>query len=311
MKILVTGGAGFIGSVLVPKLLKEGHDVTVLDNFLYKQNTLLEHCKSPKFHIVRGDVRNKKILKEQVSRADVIIPLAAIVGMPACKHNPELAEQVNFEHPRDVVLFKTKDQIVLFPNTNSGYGIGTPMEVCTEESELKPISVYGVTKVKAEKAILEGENSAVFRLATVFGVSPKMRLDLLVNDFTYRAWWDKFITLFEKDFVRNYVYIGDVADLFVWGIANFEKVKGEIFNFGLSNANLTKLQLAETIKRHVPEFTIMVAEVGKDPDQRNYIVSNEKIEKRGFKATTSIDAGVEELLKSFQILNPSNYSNLL
>lgn len=311
MKVLVTGGAGYIGSVLIPKLLSAGYDVTVLDNFLYQQHSLLDLCSNPRFNIVRGDVRNKKLLKDQVSNADVIIPLAAIVGMPACKHNPELAEQINYEHPRDVMFFKSKDQIVLFPNTNSGYGVGQPMMQCTEETELKPISVYGVTKVKAEKVVLDGGNSAVFRLATVFGVSPKMRLDLLVNDFTYRAWWDKYITLFEESFVRNYVYIGDVADLFVWGLQNFEMIRGEVFNFGLSDANLTKLELCHKIKEHLPDFIIALAEIGNDVDQRNYLVSNEKIEKRGFKARTSIDKGIEELLKSFQILNPQKYSNIL
>ena len=310
MKVLVTGGAGYIGSILVPELMKAGHDVTVIDNYMYRQNSLLNNCYEDRFKIIRADVRDNEIIKRELNTHDVIIPLAAIVGMPACKRNPKMAIEVNYEAIRYIARMKSKDQLLLFPNTNSGYGQGEGA-VCTEESQLNPISVYGITKVDAEKAVRDVENSVVFRLATVFGVSPKMRLDLLVNDFTYRAWNDGYIVVFEGHFKRNYVHIRDVARLFEWSIKNWGNVSNDVFNFGLSNANLSKLQLAELVHTQIPNLIVHEIIGPQDPDQRNYIVLNDKIESRGFAASISIQKGIDELLKSFNILQPSLYSNIL
>jgi len=307
--VLCFGAAGYIGSVLTPLLLNFGYKVTAIDNYLYRQNSLLDLCHHQNFNIIRGDVRDKKLLEEQIPKHDVIINLAALVGMPSCKRNPLMAEQVNYEAVKNMMKLKSKDQLFLYPNTNSGYGQGEGI-IFTEESSLNPISVYGITKCKSEKLIREYENTVVFRLATVFGASPRFRLDLLVNDFTFKAWSDRYITLFESNFIRNYVYIGDVAELFIWSINNWNSVKDQVFNFGLSNANLTKLELCNKIKKQISDFLITRAEIGKDPDQRNYIVSNEKIERTGFSATTSVDEGIKELIKSFQIINPYIYSNL-
>lgn len=310
LKLLVTGAAGYLGSILTKKLVHSGYIVTALDNFHYRQNTLLDLCSEINFNIVRGDARDKELVKKLLKDADVIIPLAALVGMPACKKNPQLAQEVNCDAVKFIVDNKSSDQRVLFPNTNSGYGLGQGLSYCTEETELKPVSIYGKTKIDAEKAVLDAGNSLVFRLATVFGASPKMRLDLMVNDFVYRAWWDHFMVLFESHYKRNFVYIGDVANAFIWGIENFDRVKNQVYNFGLSDANLTKLELCQLIQKHVGDFHIDLSEIRKDPDQRNYIVSNDKIEKAGFKATTSVDFGIYELLKSFEIINPQVYSNL-
>lgn len=310
MKILVTGGAGYIGSVLVPLLLKNGHEVTVVDNYMYRQNALLTHCWNEKFRIVRGDVRDSELIRKEVASHDAIIPLAAIVGMPACKRNPKLAYEVNFEAIRFITKIKSKDQLLLYPNTNSGYGQGEGA-IFSEDDALNPISIYGVTKVDSEKAVREVENSVVFRLATVFGVSPKMRLDLLVNDFTYRAWSDGYISLFEPNFKRNYVHIWDVARVFAWALSKFDLVKGEVFNFGLSSANLTKLELCETIEKQLPDFKLAIFDDQKDPDQRNYIVLNDKIESKGMKAVISVEQGISELIKSFNIIQPSQYTNIL
>jgi nucleoside-diphosphate-sugar epimerase len=310
-RILLTGGAGYIGSVLVEELLKTGmYEVTVLDNFLYGQNSLLNLCFDKNLKIVKGDVRNKTLLLTQMQKADIIIPLAAIVGMPACKQNPELATAVNFEAIKFIANNKSHDQLLLYPNTNSGYGIGKDDLFCTEQTELLPVSLYGTTKVDAEKAVLSVTNSMAFRLATVFGVSARMRLDLLVNEFTWRAYNDGFIVLYEAHYKRNYIHIRDVARAFMWAIDNWKKVNGDVFNLGLSNANLSKLELCQKIQQFVPNFHIDKAEVHKDPDQRNYIVSNEKIEKCGFSQAYSIEDGIEELLKAFPLLNNNKYTNL-
>ena len=292
LKILVPGGNGYLGNILVSELLNNDYSVTVIDNLMYRQHhTLLEHCFNSKFRFIKGDVRDSHLIKQEVSKHDVIIDLAALVGAPICEKNPTLAYQVNYEAVKNIVQLKSKDQLFLFPNTNSGYGQGEGA-IFTEESELKPISIYGTTKVSAEKSVRQFENTVVFRLATVFGVSSKMRLDLLVNDLTYRAYNDGFISLYEPHFMRNYVHIRDVAKLFRWSIENWNKVKNDVFNFGLSEANLSKLQLCEKIKEHIPEFKITIFDDRCDPDQRNYIVKNDKIEARGFKATISLDVGI-------------------
>lgn len=310
MRVMLTGGAGYIGSLLTEKLLQDGHEVTVIDNFMYKQHSLLNLCSDPKLTVIKGDIRRKELLKQHVHKYDVIIPLAAIVGMPACNNNPELAYQINTQQITDILSLRSHDQMLLFPNTNSGYGQGEGA-VFTEESELNPISVYGKTKCESEKRVRDEQNTVVFRLATVFGSSPKMRLDLLVNDFTYRAWWDGYITLFESHFKRNYVHVKDVSNLFAWSIKNWNDVKDDVFNFGLSEANLSKRELCEKIQIYLPSFYINEHENKKDPDQRNYIVLNDKIESRGFKASYSIDQGIQELLKTFQIIQPQIYSNII
>jgi len=309
VSVLITGGAGYIGSILTERFVTQDYKVTVYDNFMYRQNTLLNLCFHPNIKFVRADVRDEASLAKEVRNNDVIIPLAAIVGMPACKKNPLVAKQINQDQIENICKVKSKNQLLLYPNTNSGYGQGEGV-VFTEEDALNPISVYGQTKCEAEKMVRNVDNSVVFRLATVFGCSPKMRLDLLVNDFTYRAWNDGFISLFEGHFKRNYVHVRDVAAVFDWTILNWDKMKNEVYNFGLSDANLSKLELCQKIKSFVPNFKIVQFEDAKDPDQRNYIVQNSKIEKRGFKAFISVDHGIQELLKSFEILNPSIYTNL-
>lgn len=308
MKVLITGGAGYIGSILVPKLLAKGHEVTVIDSYMYRQHSLLELCSNPNLNIIRGDARDTRIIFNAVKTADVIIPLAALVGMPACRSNPILARELNYDAIKFICDIKSKDQMILYPNTNSGYGQGEGSEF-TENSILNPVSVYGTTKVEAEHAVLDVANSMVWRLATVFGVSPRMRLDLLVNDFTYRAWYDRYLVLFEAHFIRNYIHIHDVGDAFCWAIENWDRVRGEVFNLGLSNCNLSKMDLALAIQKVLPDLHIAEAPLSIDPDKRNYIVINDKIESRGFVASRSLEQGIRELLKSFQIIQPQVYSN--
>lgn len=308
--ILVTGGAGYLGSVMVPELLKQGHKVTVLDTFMFGQNSLADICFIENFSVVRGDARDECILRKLTKDVDIVIPLAALVGAPLCNRDQIGTITINRDAIQTLSDVLSKDQRILMPVTNSGYGIGQDGVYCTEETPLNPISTYGKTKVEAEEIILQRENSISFRLATVFGMSPRMRLDLLVNDFTYRAFNDGFIVIFEGHFKRNYIHIRDVARAFIHGIENFDKMKGEAYNVGLSDANLSKLELCAKIKEHIPNFTIMEAEIGKDPDQRNYIVSNEKIEATGFKPQFSLDMGIKELIKGYTIINNSKFSNV-
>lgn len=309
-RVLVTGGAGYIGSVLVPELLKLGHPVTVIDNFSFNQSSLLDCCAYEGFQVVRGDVRDKALLKKHVERADIVIPLACLVGAPICAQRPAEAQAINCDAVKMIVDLSRDGQRILYPNTNSGYGIGKAGEFCTEESPLNPISVYGTTKVEAEKYVLASGRGLTFRLATVFGISPRMRVDLLVNDFTYRAVTDRFVILFEAHFKRNYIHVRDVAGAFIHALANWDRMKGEAYNVGLSDANLSKMELCLEIRKQVPEFTIMEAPVGKDPDQRNYIVSNEKIERTGFKPGHSLSWGIAELIKGYQIVRRNQYANV-
>ena len=308
--ILVTGGAGYLGSVMVPELLKLGHKVTVLDTFMFGQNSLSDVCHLDNFNIVKGDARDKSLLKSLTKDKDIVIPLAALVGAPLCNRDMIGTVTTNKDAIQTLSDVLSKEQRVLMPITNSGYGVGQDGIYCTEETPLNPISTYGQTKVDAEKIILERENSMSFRLATVFGMSSRMRLDLLVNDFTYRAVNDGFIVIFEGHFKRNYIHIRDVANAFIHGIDNFDTMKGEAYNVGLSDANLSKLELCEIIKKQVPNFTIMEAEIGKDPDQRNYIVSNDKIEATGYKPQFSLDMGIKELLKGYTIINNNKFANV-
>lgn len=310
MKILVTGGAGYIGSIMVPELLKKGHEIVVIDNMMYGQSSLLECCNNKKFNIIRGDVRDKNLMSKLMKDVDAIFPLACLTGAPLCKKDPMGAQTIIIDAIKMMMNLKSKDQIIIFPNTNSGYGIGESGKYCTEETPINPISSYGKLKCEAEKIILDSRNAVTLRLATAFGVSPRMRLDLLVNDFTYRAFYDRFIVLFEAHFNRNYIHVRDVARAFMHALDNIDKMRGNTYNLGLSDANLTKMQLCEEIKKQIPDFYFVEAKVGEDPDKRDYLVSNEKIEKTGYKTTVSIRDGISELIKSFQIIKKNQYSNV-
>ena len=310
MKILVTGGAGYLGSTMVPDLLAAGHEVTVLDNFMYKQNSLAHVCHYPSFKVVRGDIRIESTVRPLIAEADVIIPLAALVGAPLCSKDPVGAKTVNHDAVMLMLKLVDKEQILLMPTTNSAYGTGGENNYCTEESPLRPISQYAIEKVEIEKAFMEHPNAISFRLATVFGMSPRMRTDLLVNDFTYRAVYDRFVVLFESYFKRNYIHVRDVSRVFQHALKNFDAMRGQIFNVGLSDANVSKKELCEHIQKHVQDFIFLEAPVGKDPDQRNYVVSNEKIESTGFKPMHSLDAGIAELVKGYTMIKNSCYGNV-
>jgi nucleoside-diphosphate-sugar epimerase len=307
--ILVTGGAGYIGSTLVPRLLEAGHSVTVLDNFLFKQASLNNCCHYDNFSVVKGDIRTERTMLPLLKKADVIIPLAALVGAPLCNLDPVGATTTNHDAITLMLKHVSPEQRILMPTTNSAYGSGDENNYCTEDSPLRPISQYAIDKVAVEKELMQHPNVISFRLATVFGMSPRMRLDLLVNDFVYRAVNDRFVVLFEGHFKRNYVHVRDVARVFEHGLANFEKMKGQIYNVGLSEANVSKKELCEHIQRVVAEFVFVDAQVGRDPDQRNYIVSNEKIEKTGYKPTFSLDRGIQELVKGFVMIKNNLYGN--
>jgi len=309
-KILVTGGAGYLGSILAPELLGKGYKVTVLDSLMHEQNPLLECCANPKFNFIKGDICDESLMAELIPQFDAILPLAAIVGAPACKMNPTVTKLVNYDAHISIINKVSPSQMIIFPTTNSGYGIGEKDMYCTEESPLRPLSEYGKMKVEVEKALLDKGNAITYRLATVFGMSPRMRIDLLVNDFTYRAYKDRFIIIFEEHFRRNYIHIRDVAKAFIFGIKNYEKMKGEPFNVGLSSANLTKRQLCEKIKKYIPEFYIHSAPVGEDPDKRDYLVSNAKIEFLGWSPDYTLDMGIQELLKGYKILKPNRFANI-
>lgn len=309
-KILITGGAGYIGSILTYYLLEKGYEVTVLDNLIYKQNSLLFCCKFEKFNFIFGDISDYKLINNLIKKNDIIIPLAAIVGAQACNLNPEISKIINLDSHLNIVSNTSKNQKVLFPNTNSGYGIGDEDSFCDENSPLRPISTYGKYKVEVEKAFLDKGNTITFRLATVFGTSPRMRMDLLVNDFVYKAFKDNSLILFEEHFRRNFIHVRDVSRSFYFGINNFNKMVGQPFNVGLSSANLTKRQLSEKIKEIIPSLYIESAKIGEDPDKRNYLVSNKKIENLGWSAKYSLDFGIKELLKAYNFLRINNFSNV-
>lgn len=308
--ILITGGAGYIGSILTPLLLEKGYSVTVIDNLSFRQHSLLPCFSNPKFRFIQGDVCNESLLTEELKKADTIIPLAAIVGAPACANNPLLATSINFQAIQILLRKASSSQKILFPNTNSGYGIGKKETFCTEATPLNPISLYGKLKVQAEELLLSANMGVSFRLATVFGLSPRMRLDLLVNDFTFKACQDRALILFEEHFKRNFIHVKDVANAFYFGIVHFDRMKGEAYNVGLSSANLSKRELAEKIKTFVPDLYIHSAAVGEDPDKRDYIVSNEKLENLGWKPNVSLEEGVREIVQAYPLLKIHSFKNV-
>jgi nucleoside-diphosphate-sugar epimerase len=305
MKVLVTGGAGYLGSIIVDRLLKQNYEVVVLDKLLFNQTSLLQHTSNPNFKFIYGDVRNESLLEKLCNEADAIIPLAAIVGFPACAADPKLAKEINFNQIVNIVKFTSgKGKKILYPNTNSGYGIGEGQSECTEESPLNPISVYGQTKCEAENFLRTSTDTIIFRLATVFGVSPRMRTDLLVNDFTYKAITDKYIVVFEKNFKRNFIHVEDVASAFLFMLENYNTYKGEVFNVGLSSANLSKQELLEKIQSHVKDFAVSYNDFYEDPDKRDYIVSNAKIEATGWLPQWDLDRGIKQLIQGYQMIVP-------
>jgi nucleoside-diphosphate-sugar epimerase len=310
ISILVTGGAGYLGSMLVPELLRQGHRVTIVDNFMYRQNSLTTVCADPNFQVVKGDAREASVLRPLVKDADLVIPLAALVGMPLCESDRLGAVAINRDAIVTLLDVMSRSQQIIMPITNSGYGIGEKDKYCTEETPLRPISLYGQTKVEAEGAVLDRGNAISFRLATVFGMAPRMRLDLLVNDFVYRAMHDRSLVLFEAHFKRNFLHVRDVARVFLHGIANFDTMRDSAYNVGLSDTNISKLELCQRIKRHLPLFEFPEAPAGEDPDRRDYIVSNAKVEATGFRCEYSLDAGIVELVKGYAMIRNSVYGNV-
>jgi nucleoside-diphosphate-sugar epimerase len=336
MNILVTGGAGYLGNILVNKLIAANlqsiygadtnnsneygisshkfkyNKLTVYDSLMYRQVCLTDYMHRGDFEFVHGDVRDQKKLLTYIKQADIIIPLAAIVGFPACEKDPKLAKEINFEQIQFILENTTSSQQIIFPNTNSGYGLGHGDLMCTEDMPLDPISVYGKTKCAAEQMLLDSGRAITLRLATVFGISPRMRLDLLVNDFTYKAVRDKYIVLFEKDFKRNFIHIQDVGLTFIFMMNEYEKYIGNAFNVGLTNENISKLELAERIKKYIPTFSIQTDEFFEDPDKRNYIVSNKKLESTGWTPYYTLDNGIQDLIKAYTIILNSDrkFTNL-
>lgn len=310
MKILITGGAGYIGSILIPELLKNNHELIVIDNFMYGQTSLLDCCNDQRLTIIRGDARNKELISNYIKKANAIFPLACLTGAPLCYNDPIGAKTINFDAIKMILELRNKYQMIIFPTTNSGYGIGQKDIYCTEETPLNPISLYGKLKVEIEKLLLGSGNCITLRLATVMGISPRMRLDLLVNDFTYRAVNDKFLILFEPHFKRNYIHVRDVAKAFIHCIDNFDQMKDNAYNVGLSEANISKWELCQEIKKQLPDFYFVEAEIGEDPDKRNYIVSNAKIDATGFKPNISLQQSIAELIKGYKIIKRNTFANI-
>lgn len=310
MRILVTGAAGYIGSVLCEHLLDAGHSVVALDSMLYGEASLFHLCSNDAFSFHRGDVRDEKRMKDLLADVDAVIPLAAIVGAGPCDRDPVMARTVNLESIQLLNRLRSPNQLVVYPVTNSGYGTQSGEVYCTEETPLQPISLYGQSKVDAEAELLGSENAVTLRLATVFGMSPRMRLDLLVNHFTYAALFDRYLVIFEKDFKRNFIHVRDVADCFLHCLENADSMIGKPYNAGLDDANLSKAELAETIKGFIPDFYIHYAEIGQDPDKRNYIVSNQRLRETGFVAKRGLDDGIRELITGYRMLGRGMFKNI-
>ena len=298
-----------MGSILCETLLSAGFRVTALDKMSFEPS-LFHLCSNPCFDFIHGDVRDEKLMAKAMQSADVIIPLAALVGAPLCARDPWTATSVNLDAVRLVTRLRSPRQLIIYPTTNSGYGTKSGDVHCTEDTPLEPISLYGITKTEAEKSVLEAGHSITLRLATVFGVSPRMRLDLLVNHFVYAAVTDGYLVVFEKGFQRNFVHIRDVADCFVFAIQNHERMTGRAFNLGLDSANLSKEELAEKVKQHVPSFFVHYSEIGVDPDKRNYLVSNQRLREAGFEAKRSLDDGITELLKAYRMIGRGRFQNV-
>ncbi len=311
-RVLVTGGLGYLGSIACEHLLDAGHEVVALDNLMYGvgQQGLFHLCANPRFEFVKGDVRDEAVMREVLRRADVVLHLAAIVGAPACDRDPELATGVNLEAVRLLNRLRGRGQLVVFPNTNSGYGVTSGESYCTEDTPIRPISLYGRTKVEAERLLLESPNAVALRLATVFGMSPRMRLDLLVNHFVHTAVKEGYIVIFEKDFKRNFIHIRDVADCMLHVIAHGPKMAGRAYNLGLDAANLSKEELALKVKQYVPNFYVHFAAIGQDPDKRNYVVSSARLQEAGFEAKRSLDDGIRELLKGYRMEGRALFKNV-
>jgi len=310
MKVLITGGSGYLGSVLCEVLLRRGYEVVVLDNLMFGQGCLFHLCADPSFDFVRGDVRDEQTMAQLIARADVIIPLAALVGAPLCDRDPKAARSTNLDAIRMINRLRSPGQLVVFPTTNSGYGATSGEVYCTEETVLAPISIYGQTKVEAEADLLGSPNTITLRLATVFGMSPRMRLDLLVNHFVHTAVSQGYLVVFEKDFRRNYIHIRDVADAFIHAIEHSDTMVGRPYNVGLDEANLSKADLAAKIAEQCPGFYVHFAEIGHDPDRRNYIVSNQRLREAGFVAKRSIESGIRELRLGFRTVGRGAFGNV-
>lgn len=310
-QVLVTGGLGYLGSILCEHLLDAGFRVKAVDNLLYGQGQqgLFHLCAHPAFQFTKGDVRDESVMKQALKEADIVIHLAAIVGASACDRDPQMATSVNLESVKLLNRLRSPRQLVIYPNTNSGYGSTEGTSFCTEETPLCPISLYGKTKVEAELHLLDSGNAITFRLATVFGMAPRMRLDLLVNHFVYTALNEGYIVIFEKDFKRNYVHVRDVADCMLHGIANSRQMAGRPYNVGLDSANLSKEELALKVKEYIPNFYIHFAAIGEDPDKRNYIVSSERLRKTGFEARRSLEGGIQELIKGYRMMGRPLFKN--
>jgi nucleoside-diphosphate-sugar epimerase len=309
-RVLVTGGLGYLGSITCEHLLAAGYEVTALDSLIYEGGQGLYHlCAHPDFDFIKGDVRDEAVMRKALRRADAVIHLAGIVGASACDRDPAMATSVNLDSVKLLNRLRSPEQLVVFPNTNSGYGVTAGTSLCTEETPLEPISLYGRTKCQAERALLDSPNAVTFRLATVFGMSPRMRLDLLVNHFVHAAVKDGYLVLFEKDFKRNFVHVRDVADCFLHALANGAEMAGRPYNLGLDSANLSKEQLALAVKKHVPKFYIHFAPIGEDPDKRNYVVSSARLRDAGFEARRSLDAGIVELIKGYRMEGRGPFKN--
>lgn len=310
-RVLVTGGLGYLGSVACEHLLAAGYAVTALDNLMYGNGQGLYHlCANPAFDFVKGDVRDEGVMRSALKSADAVIHLAGVVGAGACDRDPLLAKSVNFESVKLLNKLRSSNQLVVFPNTNSGYGATSGATFCTEETPLEPLSLYGRTKCDAERVLLDSPNAVTLRLATVFGMSPRMRLDLLVNHFVYAAVKDAYLVLFEKDFKRNFVHVRDVADCFLHALADGAAMSGRPYNLGLDSANLSKEDLAFAVKKHVPKFYIHFAPIGEDPDKRNYVVSSARLRAAGFEARRSLDDGIRELLKGYRMEPRATFKNV-
>jgi nucleoside-diphosphate-sugar epimerase len=309
-RILITGGAGYLGCVLVPTLLAAGYQVTLLDRFPDGDAVLADCCRYDAFSPVKGDVRDDRLLRKLLAQADIVMPLAALVGAPLCAQNPLDAVAINRDAVIKVLGMLSRNQRLIFATSNSGYGIGEKDRYCTEESPLRPVSLYGTTKVEAERAILDSGNGITLRLATVFGMSPRMRIDLLVNDFTYRAVTDRAVIVFEGHFKRNYIHLRDVAKAFMHAVTNYAGMNNQPYNVGLSEANLSKLELCAKIKEHVPQFVYVEAPIGEDPDKRDYLVSNAKLEATGWVPDWPLDRGIRELVRGYTMLRNARFGNV-